>query len=157
VDGRGGPLGPAAVDRRCGIVWAMSERHGLREIPMEECLRLLAGHHVHLGRIGIVLDGEPVILPMNYRYHDGAVVVRTGWEDLLEAAGRNDVLAFQVDSVDVGWEEGWSVLVRGRASEVVDPDQVNRLKGLPLRPWAPGERDRFVRIPATQVTGRRIA
>ena len=51
---------------------------------------------------------------------------------------------------------GWSVIVRGEITEVTDPAELVRLHGLPLRPWAPGARDRYVRILPAGLTGRRI-
>jgi hypothetical protein len=44
----------------------------------------------------------------------------------------------------------------GVASVVSDRDELDRLKQLPLRPWAPGDRDHYVRIAKHTVTGRRI-
>ena len=52
---------------------------------------------------------------------------------------------------------GWSALVRGEAVEVSDPAELARVRALPLCPWAPGARGRFVRILPTLLTGRRIA
>jgi nitroimidazol reductase NimA-like FMN-containing flavoprotein (pyridoxamine 5'-phosphate oxidase superfamily) len=36
----------------------------LEEIPEDECLQLLERHD--LGRIAIVVDGQPLIFPVNY-------------------------------------------------------------------------------------------
>jgi hypothetical protein len=46
--------------------------------------------------------------------------------------------------------------VRGEITEVTDPAELARLRGLPLRPWAPGARDHYVRILPAVLTGRRI-
>jgi uncharacterized protein len=127
---------------------------GLHDIPVHECLRLLAQDPVHVGRVGLVANGEPVVLPVNYRYYEAAVILRTASQEILEAARGQQVLAFQVDVVDPAWESGWSVLVRGQAAEVVRPE---RLASVPLRTWAPREGSAYVRIPATKVTGRRLA
>jgi uncharacterized protein len=44
--------------------------------------------------------------------------------------------------------------VRGEITEVTDPAELARLRE--LRPWAPGARDRYVRILPAVLTGRRI-
>jgi hypothetical protein len=59
-----------------------------------------------------------------------------------------------VDEIE---QTGWSVLARGDAEEVTDPAQLNRLKGLPLTPWAPGDKAHYVQIGAAQMSGRRVS
>ncbi|HET9539484.1 MAG TPA: pyridoxamine 5'-phosphate oxidase family protein, partial [Candidatus Limnocylindria bacterium] len=61
------------------------------------------------------------------------------------------------DGADTAVETGWSVLVRGVAREVTDVHERARLARLPLHPWAPGERDRWLRVVPTSVTGRAIS
>ena len=41
-------------------------------------------------------------------------------------------------------------------TEVTDPTDLARLRALPLYPWAPGDRTRYVRVRPLKVTGRRI-
>ena len=57
------------------------------------------------------------------------------------------------------WEQrtGWSVLVRGEAVEVTNPAELARLRELPLNPWVPGAKSRYVRILPAALTGRRIS
>ena len=47
-------------------------------------------------------------------------------------------------------------LGRGTLTEVLDPGDLGRLRDLPLYPWAPGERSRYLRVRPISVTGRRI-
>lgn len=129
----------------------------LEHLPTEECLHLLRSHPQRIGRVGIADDGRrPVILPVNYAMDDDVVVFRTAQGTKLAAAVRGAFVAFEVDDVDMAWQEGWSVLVRGQADEATDPDEIARLEGLPLRPWAGGQREHFVRIRPDTVTGRRL-
>jgi uncharacterized protein len=127
----------------------------LQMLSPAECERLLA--HTTVGRVGISIGALPVVVPVNYAMLDGDVVVRTGAGTKLDAALAGSVVAFEVDHVDPVYHEGWSVLLQGRASEIVDADELDRARRLPLRPWAPGTRDRFIRIPAEVLSGRRIA
>lgn len=49
---------------------------------------------------------------------------------------------------------GWSVVVRGRLHEVVDPDELARLDALEVSPFAPGEgRRHLVRLEPRAITG----
>jgi hypothetical protein len=52
---------------------------------------------------------------------------------------------------------GWSVVVRGRAQDIVDPSELEELYQTPLLPWAPGDRSQYVRITPDPVTVRRIS
>lgn len=133
-----------------------TDRNGLTILSVEECLRLLASHVPRVGRISFVADDRPVILPVNYVFFEGSVVFRTDKGAKLSAAAGSQHVAFEVDAIDVTWEEGWSVLIQGRAEEVIDPHELERLELLPLRPWGPGAKTSFVRIMSTDISGRRI-
>lgn len=127
---------------------------GLVHLDVDVCLHLLATRHV--GRVAVADDTGPVVFPVNYTVDAGTVVFRTGMGSKLAAADQRADVAFQVDDVDVGRRSGWSVLVRGRLVEVTDGDEVDRLAQLPLDPFAGGDRDHYVRVMATSVSGRRI-
>ena len=130
-------------------------RERWHELSKQDCRTLLGRRH--LGRLAFV-DGEwPMILPVNYVLDDAAVIVRTDAGSKLDAAVRGAPVAFEVDGVNEVEQTGWSVLARGHAEEVTDPDQLDRLRRLPLVPWAPGAKAHYVRIDATEVTGRRIS
>lgn len=126
----------------------------LETISVDECLGLLAGRHV--GRIAFVEDGEPKVLPVNYRFHQGAVVFRTDYGALLDAVHLSPV-AFEVDTIDPDHHTGWSVVVHGKAVEAWRPEELDELRQLPLRPWAPGTRGHYVRVLPKAITGRRIS
>ena len=68
-----------------------------------ECYRLLIGRSV--GRIGIVIDGYPLIIPVNYSLERETVVVRTAPGSVVARADRARV-SFQVDEFDSGQEVG---------------------------------------------------
>ena len=130
---------------------------GLQILDEDACLRLLAQHSSHLGRVAFITDeGLPIVLPVNYRLHKGDVVFRSGVGTKLDAAATGTPVAFQVDQVDPIWREGWSVVVQGEVREITDADELEEVRALPLRAWAPGERDRYLRISAHRVSGREI-
>jgi uncharacterized protein len=105
----------------------------------------------------VTIGGLPAIFPVNYAVVDGDVVFRTGPGAKLRAASRGIVVAFEIDGYDATTRAGWSVLVIGRASEVVDDTERHRIERSSPQPWASGEREHFVRVDAELVTGRRIA
>ena len=125
------------------------------ELSKQECHTLLDGRH--LGRLAFVEGARPIILPVNYVLDDAAVIFRTDAGSKLDAAVRGAPVAFEVDGVNEIEQTGWSVLARGHAEEVTDPDQLDRLRRLPLVPWAPGAKAHYVRIDGAEVTGRRIS
>ena len=130
------------------------DRNGLEVLSRAECLRLLGG--ARIGRVGLSMGALPAVLPVNFTLVDDAIVLRTAAGSKLDAALANSVVAFEVDSIDPMYHTGWSVLVQGVASEVVDPADRERLLAAPLRPWADHDRDRFVRICIDLVSGRRL-
>ena len=126
-----------------------------QELTKQECFELLAGQH--LGRVVLVDDRGPLALPVNFVVDPHTVLVRTDEGTKLDVASRGARVAFEVDGVDEATCTGWSVLVRGEAVEVTDQAELARVRELPLYPWAPGAKTRYVRILPTLLTGRRIA
>jgi nitroimidazol reductase NimA-like FMN-containing flavoprotein (pyridoxamine 5'-phosphate oxidase superfamily) len=127
---------------------------GWAELTRSECFRLLSGEH--LGRVAVVDDRGPVVFPVNFVLDRHTVVFRTDEGTKLGAAARGSRVCFEADGSDEAARAGWSVLVRGEATEVTDPAELERLRELPLQVWAPGPRDRYVRILPAALTGRRI-
>lgn len=137
-----------------------TDMEGLRDegrvvnLDVPTCLRLLGDQHV--GRVALNDDDGPLVFPVNYTIDAGTVLFRTTMGTKLAAAEERERVSFQVDRVDVDRRLGWSVLVRGKLVEVTDGTELDRLRELPLDPFAGGRRDHFVRIMAASITGRRI-
>ncbi|MFJ5533837.1 helix-turn-helix domain-containing protein [Streptomyces sp. NPDC093261] len=124
------------------------------EMAIQECRDLLSSHGV--GRLAVPTVSGPEIVPVNYGVIDGAVVFRTAPGTVPSQASGTQV-AFEVDRIDAAFSQGWSVLVRGHASTVTDPDSVRRLEEqASSEPWAGGQRDLWIRIETLSITGRRI-
>ncbi|WP_405876914.1 pyridoxamine 5'-phosphate oxidase family protein [Streptomyces sp. NBC_01136] len=136
--------------------WGRAARHPeLIELSAEECRARLSRHGV--GRLAMDTPDGPIIIPLNYNVIDGVVTFRTA-PDALPATAVEAHVAFEVDHIDEALSEGWSVLIRGFARAVTEPDAVRRLTALAYSgPWAGGERDVWVRIEPVTTTGRRIA
>lgn len=127
---------------------------GLEVLDTEQCLALLA--RIELGRVAVCTAGFPAIFPVNFRLLDGSVVFRTGEGTKLNSAIWNAGIAFEADAVNSIFEIGWSVMIVGRAAEVVDPTKIAETMHMGLRPWAPGSRSHVIRIMADSISGRRI-
>ena len=119
------------------------------------CWRLLA--RTVVGRVGFIDDGEPCVLPVNYGVAGDAIVFRTGSETTLHDLGDAARVAFEIDAADIKAETGWSIVVRGHLSEVVDAGERDLLAAVAIHPWAPGVRDHWMRVTPSKVTGRAIS
>lgn len=127
----------------------------LEELTVETAMRLLDEHH--LGRVALNDPGGPLVFPVNYVFDLGAVVFRSDAGTKLGAAERRVHASFQIDHVDEDHRVGWSVLVRGRLVEVVDPAEIARLDALHIDTFDPGAgKDHLVRLQPAVITGRRI-
>jgi uncharacterized protein len=123
----------------------------LRPLSRDECLGLLAGRR--LGRVSVSIGALPAILPVNYALCDDAIVFRTAPATKLGVALMGAVVGFEIDDAD-DFLGGWSVLVVGHATEIRDVATLERVRRLPLKSWAPGELDYFVRVPTEHISGR---
>jgi uncharacterized protein len=129
---------------------------GLDEINAAECWRLLGTQAV--GRVAVIVGHYPLVFPVNYAVDDNSILYRTGTGTKLHSIHRSNV-TFQVDSIDPIHHTGWSVMVKGVAQElnvVRNQGTVSRAELQGASPWAPGERNHFIRILADDITGRRI-
>ena len=128
-------------------------RTRLEPMDVDECLRLLADHH--LGRLAVVVDGQPLVFPVNYALSGRQIVFRTDpGTKLYAAAGRR--VAFEIDGADALYHDGWSVLVVGRAHEERDGARLRAFAQLPLSPWASGPKAHWMCIAGGAITGRRL-
>jgi hypothetical protein len=108
-----------------------------------------------VGRLAVVVDEAPDIFPVNYAVDHGTVVIRTAGGTKHDAA-RAHAVAFEVDGYELDAGEAWSVVLKGRAVEVFDVDEVIEVMGLPLFPWARGSKPHLLRLVPDSVTGRRF-
>src|ERR1700730_1728328 len=76
------------------------------------------------GRIAYQSRFGPAVLPVNYKWHDGAVVFRTTRHSALDEdlqtgiTGGDYLVAFEIDEIDEPGRQGWSVLLQGPAHHV---------------------------------------
>jgi nitroimidazol reductase NimA-like FMN-containing flavoprotein (pyridoxamine 5'-phosphate oxidase superfamily) len=120
----------------------------------EECLQLLAREPV--GRIGLTASALPVVLPVNFVLDGSRVVFVTDPGLKLDAARAHDVACMEVDRYERWTHCGWSVLATGRLREIVDADEVEAVRQLPVRPWADLHARHWVELRIELLSGRRI-
>jgi len=119
------------------------------------CRDLLGGESV--GRFAVDGDDGPLVFPVNYMFDGNCIAFRTDPGTKLDVSRLRRV-AFEIDSIDPVTRTGWSVLARGVAHEITDAldHESVFLRHLPLTPWAPGPKTRWIRIDVDHISGRRI-
>lgn len=130
-------------------------RTGLEIIPPDDCRKLLASDEI--GRLAIVDGGTPAVFPVNYVFDGHAVVFRTAPGTKLSSGPRGPA-TFEIDAFDRAQRTGWSVVVTGRLEEVTEFDAatLERVRALPVEPWAGGERPHWMQLVPSRISGRRI-
>ena len=131
-----------------------SDGSALQRLSRDECLALLAS--VPVGRLIYTQRALPAVELVNFALDHGDIVIRTDGGGKLAAATRGAVVAFEADQLDLDTRSGWSVTAIGPSSEVTDPEELARLRGIGLRPWAAGTRDHFISISPVMLNGRRL-
>jgi nitroimidazol reductase NimA-like FMN-containing flavoprotein (pyridoxamine 5'-phosphate oxidase superfamily) len=132
----------------------------VEELDEAECLQLVArqdvGRIAYTGRFGLT------VFPVNYRLHKGSIVFRTSHdspmdEDLRTGSPHAEYqVAFEVDEIDPGTREGWSVLVHGPAHHVKSVEERAAAAESGVAPWTGGSKEQFMQILPTRITGRCI-
>jgi nitroimidazol reductase NimA-like FMN-containing flavoprotein (pyridoxamine 5'-phosphate oxidase superfamily) len=125
----------------------------LQPLTRDECLELLS--QKRLGRVAFTERALPAIRPVNYTLVGHQLVLRTQVEGL----GRRldgQIVAFEVDEIDVEQATGWSVVVTGTARLLRSPGELMRQAMVPLVTLAGEGHDARVCIVPGEITGRRI-
>jgi nitroimidazol reductase NimA-like FMN-containing flavoprotein (pyridoxamine 5'-phosphate oxidase superfamily) len=129
-----------------------THRHRSEVLAPEQCWERLRASSV--GRVAFVVDGWPVVLPVNYAIAGTDVLLRSGPGSKLAAARRTSQVSLQIDAIDIVYRSGWSVLLFGTAETVADPTEVAGMEDLGLRTWSATEQMEWIRIRPVSVTGR---
>ncbi len=138
-------------------MWVMAIIDGrtwMEHLSTETCWELLETTPV--GRVVVTVDGAPEIYPVNFVVDDRSVAFQTAPGSKLRGLERFPTTCFEADAIDTNLHAGWSVMVKGRAVDVTRADERFRLNSMPLALWTTGEKDHWVQIRPTEVTGRRI-
>lgn len=140
---------PFAFDVDADVI-DLSPRIG--ELSRDRCIELLES--TPIGRVGFMTDRGPLVLPVNFAWHDGAVVFRTVEGQKLAAADDRAV-CFEVDHWNPEDRTGWSVVVRGEAGEVTQWAEREQLEHIGLVPWTRDAwRPLWIRIRVDEISGR---
>lgn len=132
----------------------MQSTRDVEVLSSQECwLRLGRGG---IGRVAVTVGALPAIFPVHYATIDNDILFRSQPGTKLTAAVRRSIVAFEVDGTGSLGDVGWSVMVVGPAHLVTDPEEILRVKAVPLVSWAPGGGDVFVRIEGRLVSGREL-
>jgi uncharacterized protein len=131
-----------------------NDRFGITVLETGTCWELLRSADV--GRLAVAVGLHPDIFPINFVVDHGTVVFRTAEGTKLAAAVLGRGVAFEIDGYDADAGEAWSVVVKGRATEIEQVQDVFDAHDLPLFPWHASPKHRFVRIEPVDISGRRF-
>jgi nitroimidazol reductase NimA-like FMN-containing flavoprotein (pyridoxamine 5'-phosphate oxidase superfamily) len=126
----------------------------LEHLSTADCWEFLGSTPV--GRIGVLNDSAPEIYPVNHVLDGDTILFRTDPGSKLRGLLRSPAVCYQVDGIEPVDATGWSVLVKGRAVELHDPDELRHAATLSLRYWTIGDKAHWIRIVPDEITGRRI-
>jgi nitroimidazol reductase NimA-like FMN-containing flavoprotein (pyridoxamine 5'-phosphate oxidase superfamily) len=127
----------------------------LEELTHDQCLELLRAQRV--GRIGVIMNDAPIVLPVNYRVVETLdltfLALRTRTGNVIERAEL--MVACEIDGIDPRKQQGWSVLVRGTLHRV-DPEAASFQERFDSHPWLIDKRDAWLVIQPFAISGRRL-
>lgn len=106
------------------------------------------------GRLGVCLNGQPDIFPVNYHADGATILFRTAGGTKLDDLVANNRVVFEVDSLSV--EGAWSVTVKGTAVVLSEADDIESADQRPLPDLVPTEPFVYVRVDADAIRGRRF-
>ena len=120
----------------------------------DECWSLLST--LSLGRIVTILGGMPEIFPVNFATQRRTVLFRTAQGTKLYSTVMGDWVSFEADYHDPPLTYGWSVIIKGRAQVLSANADILDAEEAPLRSWIATSRPLYVRVIASEITGRRF-
>jgi nitroimidazol reductase NimA-like FMN-containing flavoprotein (pyridoxamine 5'-phosphate oxidase superfamily) len=104
------------------------------------------------GRIVLTAAGETDIFPINFRAHNGVLLLRTAPGTKLAELTINENVLFEADGILS--DEAWSVVVKGTARVLTRSQEIADAEALNLKTWVPTLKDFYVEIKPAQISGR---
>jgi nitroimidazol reductase NimA-like FMN-containing flavoprotein (pyridoxamine 5'-phosphate oxidase superfamily) len=120
------------------------------ELSDERCWFLLDGSS--FGRLGVSLDSQPEIFPVDYAADGASILFRTAEGTKLRELIANGSVVFEVD--DRTADSAWSVTVKGRAQVLDITADIEAADQQVLPEWYPTRPFVYVRIVPSEVHGR---
>jgi len=144
----------AASSEQSEIDPVARETGTMEELDEQECWRLLRS--VEVGRLAMTAAGDVDIFPVNFVVDGTTVVFRSAAGTKLFEVVLGGRIAFETDGYEAGHGRAWSVVLKGHG-EVIDRwGEIYAAQELPIVPWNHSPKERFVRVVATSITGRRF-
>ncbi len=128
--------------------------HHLHELSRSECFDILRS--AAIGRVGLSIEALPAIFPVFLAVVDDFVVFPTLAGTALASGSMGTIVALQVDTFDPVDEMGYSVLVRGFADAVTDPDRSATARERLHPTWVADARSQLIQVAPTLVSGQRF-
>ena len=122
----------------------------VRELTEKECWDRVAA--APFGRLAMSAFDDIDIVPINAVLSRGKLYFRTAPGSKLAEIAANPRVAFEVDGYDD--DTAFSVVVKGTAERLERHAEIDAAEELPLTPWIPTLKYRWVRIHPASVTGR---
>ena len=123
----------------------------IQELDEHECRDLLAVGR--FARIAFTRDGRLELLPVNYAYDQGVILIRTTSASGLATIVEGDFV-LEADHHDDTYQTGWSVTVRGTAQRA-SQEQIDDFGARMPNSWAGGEDPVHIAITPRELSGRR--
>ncbi|GAB3701806.1 pyridoxamine 5'-phosphate oxidase family protein [Corynebacterium nasicanis] len=121
-----------------------------RTLSTEQSLAYL--EDVQPGRIVTRRKEDIEIFPINFVVDGESIYFRTAEGSKLFSLSLNQDVLFEADGLQGG--TAWSVIVRGTAEVLEKAEDVAHAETLGLKPWAPTLKYNWVRINASDISGR---
>ena len=127
-----------------------TSEHPIAELGESACWRALEA--TPIGRIAVAVGDDVEVFPVNYTTADGRILFRTAPGSKLLALAANPSIAFEIDGFDDA--SAFSVVVKGHAERLESQHEIDAADLLPLVPWIPTLKYRWVRIVPARISGR---
>lgn len=128
----------------------MEDDNGLLSLSADEAWKKLRSQSI--GRLAVSTGGQPGIFPVNFLASEHNILIRTTEGTKTAIMDSNELVAFEAD--DFTDSEAWSVVVKGIAKRLEEPEAIEDARNSPLWTWAHRATTVFFRILPTEVTGR---
>jgi nitroimidazol reductase NimA-like FMN-containing flavoprotein (pyridoxamine 5'-phosphate oxidase superfamily) len=122
------------------------------ELSGEQCWLRLDGSS--FGRLGVSLDNQPEIFPVDYAADGTSILFRTADGTKLRELVANSSVVFEADAQTA--DSAWSVTVKGRARVLDGIADIELADQQVLPDWHPTRPFVYVRIVPSEIRGRQF-